>query len=79
MGLLFYPMEYISDRLKEMGGIFRELSLENQSLLLKCSQLSQIAENAVKKAFSGRCPYDAEKGENRERAVHRSRSVCRER
>jgi hypothetical protein len=65
-------MDFEINRLEKMTGIFRELSPENQSRLLECSQISQIAENAVKKAFSGQYPCDAANSEGRER------TMCRE-
>jgi hypothetical protein len=65
MMIIFHLMNNID----ELTGIFRELSLENQSRLLECSRISQIAENAIKRAFSGRRSYDVANGGNRERAV----------
>jgi hypothetical protein len=61
--------------LEEMTEIFRELSLENQFRLLECSQISQIAENSVQKAFSGRYLYGAVNDGDRERVIHRRRDV----
>jgi hypothetical protein len=72
-------MDVEMEELEELTGIFRELSLENQSRLLECSQLSQIAENAVKRAFSGQCPYSAKNGGGREKAVRQGSGVCGER
>jgi hypothetical protein len=65
--------------LEEMAGIFKELNLENQSRLFECSQISQIAENAVKKVFSSRCLYDAANGGERKRVIHRGKGVRKER
>jgi hypothetical protein len=44
-------MDLMMGKLEAMTVIFKELSLENQSRLLECSQIAQIAENAVKNAF----------------------------
>jgi hypothetical protein len=37
-----------------IAAVFRELSPENQSVLLACARLSRIAEGAVKKAARAR-------------------------
>jgi hypothetical protein len=71
MDILSFLMEYKTNGSEEIDGIFRELSLENQSLLLECSQISQIAENAVKKAFSDRHFFDATNSGDLEKAIHK--------
>jgi hypothetical protein len=68
MVIIFHLM---MSKLDELTGIFRELSPENQSRLLECSKISQIAENAVKKAFSGQRPYNAANSGDREKTMYR--------
>jgi hypothetical protein len=65
------------NELNEIAGIFRELSPENQFRLLECSQISQIAENAVKKAFSGQCPSDAANSGGREKTMCRGEALVK--
>jgi hypothetical protein len=40
---------------KELSAIFKELSVENQTSLLRRAQVSLAAENAVRKLMGGQC------------------------
>jgi hypothetical protein len=72
-------MDFEINGLDEITGIFRELSLENQFRLLECSQISQIAENAVKKAFPDGQVHGSLSGGDWTRAIPPGRGVCSER
>jgi hypothetical protein len=69
-------MDFCMGKKYDMMELFKVLSLENQETLLACARVSRTAENAVKKAFSGQRPCDADvSGGNRGEAFHGGRGA----